>query len=285
MIRHHRGHGRIESRLLVIAMVLLGVVSMVDIAFPEEPNNEEARNIEDNSFLLEEAYNQEYGVVQHIQALQYMRDATWVYTFVQEWPVPNQTHQLSYNIPYLRVRGDTQTTSGFGDIQLNYRYQAIMKDNIAMAPRFSLILPTGNYKRELGNGALGFQANIPLSVKLSKRFVTHWNLGGTYTPRAKGPDGSRADLASLNYGASIIWLARENFNVLLEAAGASTQTVTFDGVQGREKSFFINPGIRFAVNCKSGLQIVPGLGFPIGVGPSARQYGAFLYLSFEHPVF
>jgi hypothetical protein len=52
-----------------------------------------------------------------------------------------------------------------------------------------------------------------------------------------------------------------------------------------EKSFFINPGMRFAVNCKSGLQIVPGICFPIGVGPSKGEYGVLLYLSFEHPLF
>jgi hypothetical protein len=39
------------------------------------------------------------------------------------------------------------------------------------------------------------------------------------------------------------------------------------------------------MNFKSGLQIVPGIGVPIGVGPSRGEYGALLYLSLEHPLF
>ena len=33
----------------------------------------------------------------------------------------------------------------------------------------------------------------------------------------------------------------------------------------------------------NGLQIVPGVAFPIGAGPSSGDHGVILYLSFEHP--
>ena len=47
---------------------------------------------------------------------------------------------------------------------------------------------------------------------------------------------------------------------------------------------YISPGIRWAYNFKNGLQIVPGIGVPLGVGPSAGETGrALFYLSFEHP--
>jgi hypothetical protein len=45
----------------------------------------------------------------------------------------------------------------------------------------------------------------------------------------------------------------------------------------------ISPSVRGAINFASGLQIVPGLGIPIGVGPSHGDRGVFVYLSFEHP--
>jgi hypothetical protein len=45
----------------------------------------------------------------------------------------------------------------------------------------------------------------------------------------------------------------------------------------------ISPGIRWAYNFKSGLQIVPGIAVPIGAGPSRNERGIILYLSFEHP--
>ena len=40
--------------------------------------------IQDNSFLIEEAYNQEPGVVQHINTFQRLRGGPWVATFTQE---------------------------------------------------------------------------------------------------------------------------------------------------------------------------------------------------------
>lgn len=245
---------------------------------------EEVKKIEDNSFLLEEAYNQEDGVVQHIQVFQYMKKTKdWQYTFTQEWPVPKQAHQFSYTIPVTHLHDDDAT--GVGDLLLNYRYQAIMKDKIALAPRLSLILPTGDYKKALGTDTVGYQVNIPLSVELSDKFVTHWNMGATYTPRAKDSAGGKSNIRGFNYGASVIYLAKENFNLVLEAVGTSTETARINGLTTTESTFFINPGVRFAINFKSGLQIVPGLSVPIGIGPSEGEYGGLVYLSFEHPLF
>lgn len=245
---------------------------------------EEVKKIQDNSFLLEEAYNQEDGVVQHIQMFQYMKKSKdWQYTFTQEWPVPKQTHQLSYTIPVSHLHYNDATR--IGDILVNYRYQAIMQDKIALAPRFSLIMPTGEYKKGTGTDTFGYQVNMPLSVELSDKLVTHWNMGATYTPRAKDPAGEKANLRSINYGASLIYLVNENFNLMLEAAGTTTETAPLNGVKANASTFFLNPGVRFALNFKSGLQVVPGLSFPIGLGSSEGEYGAIVYLSFEHPLF
>jgi hypothetical protein len=48
-------------------------------------------------------------------------------------------------------------------------------------------------------------------------------------------------------------------------------------------ALYLNPGIRWAYNFKNGLQIVPGIAVPLGIGPSAGEKGILLYLSFEHP--
>jgi len=246
---------------------------------------EKTKKIQDNSFLIEEAYNQEAGVVQHIQACQYLKKSkSWIYTFTQEWPVPKETHQLSYTIPVAHFQEDGSTT-GLGDILLNYRYQLIMTDDLAIAPRFSLILPTGEYKKGLGTGALGYQVNIPVSIDLSERFVNHWNAGVTFTPHSKEAGGAKADTMGYNLGTSIIWLPSENFNVMTEVVWNSNQVVNPDGSKSRERSFFVNPGARCAINFPSGLQIVPGISFPIGVGPSNKEYGVLVYLSFEHKMF
>jgi hypothetical protein len=249
-----------------------------------EETKQEVKKIQDNSFLIEEAYNQEAGVIQHIQTFQYMKGDTWLYTFTQEWPVPKETHQLSYTIPVARLEAPDRN-AGFGDVLLNYRYQAVLKEAIAVSPRFSLILPTGDYKKGLGTDTLGYQVNLPVSVELNDKFVTHWNLGWTFTPNSKNEVGEKADTLATNYGASIIYLATENFNLMLEAVGSAGQKVVGPGATTPDNTFFLNPGVRFAINCTSGLQIVPGISFPIGIGPSKGEYGVLTYLSFEHPLF
>ena len=246
---------------------------------------EEIKKIQDNSYLIEEAYNQEPGVIQHIQTFMYLKKSKdWLYTFTQEWPVPKETHQLSYTIPVMHMT-DPTNTSGIGDVALNYRYQAVLKDNIAFSPRLSVVLPTGDYKKGHGTDSVGIQANLPLSVELTDKFVTHWNLGATYTPNSREAGGAKADTTAFNYGASVIYLATENFNLMLEAAGTSGESVQADGSKQQSNTFFINPGVRFAINFKSGLQIVPGVSMPIGVGPSKGEFGGLGYLSFEHPLF
>lgn len=246
---------------------------------------DEPGKIQDNSFLLEEAYNQEKGVIQHIQTFQYLkRSRSWAYSFTQEWPVPGQTHQFSYTIPAFRP-GPPGADSGLGDILLNYRYQAVADKRVAFAPRASLILPTGDDKKGLGSGTLGYQANLPLSIELSDVWVTHWNLGGTWTPGAREPGGAKADTFGYNYGGSLIWLAKKKFNLMFEVVGNSVETVQGDGTRIRQNAFFLNPGVRCAINLKSGLQIVPGVSMPIGVGASHKEWGVLAYLSFEHPLF
>lgn len=260
-------------------LVLAGLIFSGRSGFAEE-----VKKIQDNSFLLEEAYNQEDGVVQHISVFQYLKKSKdWQYTFTQEWPVPKQTHQFSYTIPVTHLHDNDST--GVGDILLNYRYQAILQDRIALAPRLSLILPTGDYKKGLGTDTVGYQVNIPLSVELSDKLVTHWNMGATFTPDAKDNAGDKANVRGFNYGASLIYLVNENFNLMLETAGTTTETVPKNGITTTESTFFINPGVRFAINLESGLQIVPGVSVPIGIGPSEGEYGGLLYLSFEHPLF
>jgi len=262
------------------------VILTLLILFASSAVGEAVKKIQDNSFLVEEAYNQEDGVIQHIQSFQYFnRSNQWMYTFVQEWPVPTQKHQFSYTVPVFRINDGGGDTTGLGDIALNYRYQLILKDSVALAPRFSLIIPTGNYKKGLGNGALGYQFNIPLSVELSDKWVTHWNAGATFTPQAKEASGGRGDTFGYNLGANIIYLLSDNLNLLTEVVWSTYQRVQSDSSSNWEEGFFINPGIRYAFNFKSGLQIVPGLSFPIGLGQSNREYGVFLYLSFEHPLF
>jgi hypothetical protein len=78
-------------------------------------------------------------------------------------------------------------------------------------------------------------------------------------------------------------LIHPRFNALLETTWAGAEQVTGRGQTQRVHDLLISPGVRWAYNFKNGLQIVPGVAVPLGVGPSSGEKGIFLYLSFEHP--
>lgn len=241
----------------------------------------ETAPIQDNSFLIEEAYNQEAGVVQHINT--FLRDretGEWAYSFTQEWPLGGVAHQLSFTLPAQGAEG----RRGIGDLALNYRYQLAGDGGapVAVSPRFSLLLPTGSVAEGRSAGAVGFQVNLPVSVVLSRQWVTHWNAGATYTPSAENAAGQKADTSNFNLGQSFIWQPTATVNLMLETVWESRQEVAARGVTESEESLFVSPGIRWALNLANGLQIVPGIALPIGVGPSAGEKSLFLYVSFEH---
>ena len=237
--------------------------------------------IQDNSFLLEEAYNQEAGVVQHISAFQRVNDGDWGYSFTQEWPLGGIRHQLSYTVP-LEHSGPAGT--GIGDVGVNYRYQLIghPEARTLFAPRFTLLLPTGSDQAGRGSGTLGFQANLPFTVVPEPRLVFHGNAGVTVTPSARSPSGGKATTFSRNVGASLVWLMRPSLNLLVEAVWLSEESAIGQGVSEREETTLLNPGIRAAFDFGA-LQIVPGFAYTIALSPDSAEDGVFLYLSFEHP--
>ena len=227
-----------------------------------------AAQISDNSFLVEEAYNQEAGVVQHISFYTHdFRGADWLSTFTQEWPWGGVEHQLSYTLTSLRA----DQATGAGDTLLNYRWQAVGDGNakLAVSPRFSLSLPTGSRKRGLGAGAVGAQVMLPVSTVLTESLVAHWNAGGLFFPSR----GERAWTAAQSF----VWLARPRFNVLVESVWTRTE-----GHGEADSNVVVSPGIRWSYDRPSGLQVVPGIAVPFttyGEGGNS----VILYLSFEHP--
>ncbi|MES2177480.1 MAG: transporter [Gemmatimonadota bacterium] len=237
--------------------------------------------IADNSFLMEEAYNQEFGVVQHISVFQRTKEGSWAYAFTQEWPSPSQKHQISYTIPILRPDGGS---AGVGDVALNYRYQLLgaEEEPLWFSPRVSLYAPTGDVKQGRGAGGPAIELAFPVSYALSDAFVTHWNAGGSLT-RADNGFGKTATTRSIKGGVSGIWLLAPTFNVMVEAVASRFQFLTPTGARAEGTSYVISPGVRGAINFASGLQVVPGIAFPIGVGKSSGQRDLLLYLSFEHP--
>ncbi|MCW8133835.1 MAG: transporter [Planctomycetota bacterium] len=257
-----------------------------------------AKGIQDNSFLVEEAYNQEPGVVQHIFTAQRSidrrpgtDDKSWDLSFTQEWPVVSQDHQLSYTVPYSMLDEGGVSSKGVGDVAINYRWQALYESERqpAFSPRFSLLLPTGDEDRGFGSGRAGYQLNLPLSKVVGERWTFHFNAGTTIRPgmRVRLDDGShssRRTLVDFNLGASAIYAVTSRFNLMLEYAGNDEQGFNAQGKTTREYTAVISPGTRFAFSLPKArdAQLVVGVAAPIGLNRKAPDIGAFLYLSFEH---
>jgi hypothetical protein len=243
--------------------------------------------IEDNSYFIEEAYNQEDRVVQHINnaRLSLLSSNDFAYSFTQEWPVFSQKHQFSYTIGFSSL--NSGNVFGFNDVMLNYRYQLTGHDAfITLAPRISLIVPTGNAKKDLGTGVFGYQFNLPASKRVSNSFVFHANAGYTLLPNVESTGSDNIvyhhTYSFINFGASAIWLMTYRTNLMLEVlyniiheAGQSSEMVTYG-------QSIVSPGIRHAFDLKS-LQIVPGIAVPILLQNNNAEFGLFVYLSFEHP--
>jgi hypothetical protein len=245
--------------------------------------------IMDNSFFVEEAYNQEAGVVQHIFSGSYgvdrlagADDKGLALVFTQEWPSFSQTHQFSYAVPYYFAETGGQSDNGFGDVLLNYRYQAYFnEENLrALAPRFSLILPTGKSDDGFGDDTVGYQLNLPFSAAVGDRWFAHANAGLTFLPDA-GPNPGN-DLLHYNLGASAIYAPTRNLHFMLEWIGLWNERPGASGGLAHEFESIISPGLRRAFDLANDSQLVLGLGVPIGLTSSAPDFGVFVYLSFEH---
>ena len=151
-------------------------------AVDRAPPNRRPFKIMDNSFLVEEAFNQEKGVVQNIfgavRARRHMGEHVHAGVAGAVADAPALLHH--------RVLQWRQA-SGFGDTLINYRYQVAEEGpgRPAFSPRVSLVLPTGSRGKGLGDGTAGLQVNLPFS----KQRATGT---GTGTAGSRGCRGRRA---------------------------------------------------------------------------------------------
>lgn len=236
-----------------------------------------AKGIQDNSCLVEEAYNQEPGVVQHVGCIR-RQGRDWFFDFTQEWPLGSQTHQFSYSIPYSWLRSEGQRTQGVGDMAFSYRLQALYESATipAFAPRISLILPSGSADKGLGNASVGYEVLLPFSKVVSDRVTLHANAGIASYSDVQGRQPKNYVL-----GGSMIYAITRDFNLMLEMLREWEEAVNPMGEIERERSFTISPGARYAFNLDAG-QLVVGAGVPIRLAREAPDFGLFFYLSFEH---
>ena len=226
-------------------------------------------NIEDNSMFIEEAFNQERAIIQHISNL-IMIDGDLQYVFTQEIPLPNEKNQLSIGIVYNSLKtkpSGAPSHGGFGDLYINYRPMLMSKTSWALViPRFTIIAPTGNARYGFGSGGWGAQFNMAVTKRLNSKITTHWNAGTTrifkehFYTNDTNDSVIKKDHTSFNVGASAIYLVSDSFNFMCEYVSGFDQGFDDTGTKSiRTHNMILNPGFRFAFSLGI-TQIVPGLG-------------------------
>ena len=269
---------RAASKVLVeAAKVVLLVLTLSASALAQTPAAPPAARSEpfqilDNSFLVEEAFNQEARIFQNIVGV-IRQDRAWQMTFTQEWPAPNVRHQLSYTMGADSLAGSTE----YSDMYLNYRFQALEEGpgRPAFSPRLSAIVPTG--RKLAGEGFGGLQVNLPFSKQVDD-FYFHWNGGFTWRPR-----GDEPALLTPSLSGSTIYRLRPMLNLMLESV------LTFDaddndiGGVDRTTTFTLSPGARGGWNIGDETQIIVGLAMPVTWAQDKAFVGGFVYFSYELP--
>jgi DtxR family Mn-dependent transcriptional regulator len=275
---------RAASKLLVqivgaLLVVLCGTgpVTAQATGSPSAADPTRPFEIADNSFLVEEAFNQEPGVFQHIFNVRLDRGGDWQATFTQEWPVFSQAHQFSYTLPYAAAGG----ASGIGDVLINYRWQALMEgaSRPAFSPRVSLILPSGSPEEGLGNGGLGWQVNLPFSKQLRDLYL-HGNAGFTHLPSAESGEVTH-DLMTPHLALSGIWRVRPMVHLMLENVVEWEESVDA-AVTTRDRIVTVSPGVRFGWN-SGNAQSIFGVAMPLEFARGDTGVGALGYFSYELP--
>ena len=246
------------SGLLVTALFALTVPTSAQVANTPQTSSTRKWEITDNSFLVEEAFNQEAGVFQNILTWTRGRNGTWNGGFTQEWPAPGMAHQFSYSVPF----SSTGEAAGIGDVLLNYRYQLREETGggPAISPRLSLIVPTGREADGLGSGTAGLDVNVPAS-KQFRDFYLHANVGYTWLPDVQ---------RTTHVAGSGIWRVAPMFNLMLEGVVAFDESVT------------VSPGFRRGWNFGD-RQLVIGVAAPITRADGRSTAALLTYFSYELP--
>jgi hypothetical protein len=156
----------------------------------------------------------------------------------------------------------------------------------AFAPRVSLIVPTGDSNRGLGDGSVGLQVNLPFSKQIGD-WYWHWNAGLTWLERARATfaesDRSivrRTSTASPFLAGSAIYRLRPMLHLMLESLVSFDETVQEEGTS-RDTTVTLSPGIRGGWDIGE-KQVVLGLAVPITRAGDTNT-GVFVYASYELP--
>lgn len=234
--------------------------------------------IVDNSFLIEEAFNQDPGLVQSTFTWSRDRSGAWEGNFTQEWPAPALAHQLSYSVP---LAGGDGMGAHVGGIVVNYRYQVAMErpGRPRIAVRLGVVLPTG--RAVDSSDRPGLQLNVALSKQLGRVYV-HGNTGFTWLEKVPVGAGDRKNLTSPFFAGSLVWNNRPFLNLMIESLVSFDEQGADNGRTEHQPAVTVSPGVRGGWT-RGDRQFVLGAAVPVTRAGHATTTAILGYLSYELP--
>lgn len=207
--------------------------------------------IEDSNFMPESGWNRDDAVLQYNA---FTLNRAVAHELTQEWATASPKHQLSFTVP---IYDDGAT--GLGDVALNYRYQLFGNDRFATAPRVSLLLPTRS--AHFGERSSGVQVNVPLSINLTDRLVSHTSAGATWY-RERQED-------EVQIAQSVAFALTPRIALSVDAAWTRCEE--------DHHLLVVRPGVQVAIDGPGGTTIAPGIALPFGTD----QRGLLVFVAFE----
>lgn len=227
---------------------------------------------------VEDALNEEEGEMEHrLQAWRFPKDGFTTWRYGQDWSLFSERHQFEWRIS---AQDLGPRRRGWGDLEVGYVYQAMGGEDARSALGLGLmaVLPTGDWRRGFGAGAPGLELEIPYSRLLGERWAWHLNVGAAWIPRARTEEGERHVLREQRLAQGLVFQPRPGLQLLLEAEVSEER----EGSEAWEREAWVQPGLRVVKRLSPRLAIAPAIGFPIGVGRRAGEWGIVFQLSFEH---
>jgi hypothetical protein len=275
---------------LIQRLVLLLAVAWPGHAGAQQPtaapSSSRPFEIVDNSFLVEEAYNQEAGIFQNIFGALRNEGGQWAATFTQEWPAPSVRHQLSYALVF-----DNEGRGSMGDVAINYRYQLRTGEGggTALSPRVSLLL-RARREHSLEAARIGIELNLPASRQFGN-ICLHGNAGVRMYPQVESsvfplPVELQAprDVSLVNpfLAGSAILRVKPMLNLMFESVVLFEERIVGRATTARDTTVILSPGTRFGWNLGDH-QLVLGAAVPFEHGSGETTAGIFGYASWELP--
>lgn len=242
--------------------------------------------IEDNSIFIDEAFNQDKGVQQHITTFSFFREEVILH-YTHELPLINERHQLSVTVPYSISNSQNKNYHGINDVTVAYQYWLLKKDNRLMAtPGIAFQIPTGDTQVNNQSGFAGLTGYLALSKRISDKLIIHTNGRLGYFKKIKSPNQS-SDLElpptkfhSGTSGISFVWLVSDKLNFLIE----NINTREHEFINNKRKTnnqYTLNPGLRTCFNSRN-TQFVLGASCPTNLVKNKKtELGFLFYLSIE----